>query len=79
MKLAMCQMRMANNVAENYDKSINMFLDAVRLGADLVLFPELQVCPFFPQHEKQNVSAYEMCIGKRLNRMSEFIRTVKNN
>lgn len=62
MKLALCQMRMTEKVAENENRSIKMFKKAVSLGADLILFPEIQLCSFFPQYEKQDVSSYEMKI-----------------
>lgn len=62
MKLALCQMYMSDKMQENYDKSIRMFKEAVSLGADLILFPEIQLCRFFPQYEKQNVADYRMGI-----------------
>lgn len=49
MKIALFQMQMSDDVAKNYQKSIAAIKDAARDGADIILFPELQFCKFFPQ------------------------------
>ena len=56
MKLAMAQMSMTGSMDENLKKSL-AFCDAAA-GSDLLFFPEIQLCPFFPQYEKKNVDAY---------------------
>lgn len=56
MKIALGQMAMTNNVKENLEKTLS-FCDKAK-GSDLVLFPEVQLAPFFPQYEKQNVDEY---------------------
>lgn len=58
MKLAMAQMAMTPDVAENLKTSLE-YCDAAR-GCDLLFFPEIQLSPFFPQYEKQNVDRYCM-------------------
>ena len=56
MKLAMAQMAMSTDMAENLKKSLRFCEEAK--GSDLLFFPESQLCPFFPQYEKKNVDAY---------------------
>ncbi|MCD8323463.1 MAG: carbon-nitrogen hydrolase family protein [Clostridiales bacterium] len=56
MKIALFQMTMGMNMAENLKKCISALQDAAQCGADLILYPELTLLPFFPQYEKQNVS-----------------------
>ena len=56
MKLAMAQMAMSTDMAENLKKSLRFCEEAK--GSDLLFFPEIQLCPFFPQYEKRNVDAY---------------------
>ena len=56
MKLAMAQMAMSTDMAENLKKSLRFCEEAK--GARPAVFPEIQLCPFFPQYEKRNVEAY---------------------
>lgn len=60
MKLALAQMKMKREVAANYRKSLDLLARAKRHGADLILFPEIQCSPFFPQYESGEVSDYVM-------------------
>lgn len=71
MKIALCQMRMSDVLQENYEKSIKLFKDAADAGAELIVFPEIQLCKFFPQYEKKDVSAYKMDID------TPFIRELR--
>ncbi|MCD8218135.1 MAG: carbon-nitrogen hydrolase family protein, partial [Clostridiales bacterium] len=56
MKIALFQMKMESDMAENLKKCLSALKDAAQNGADLILYPELSLLPFFPQYEKQNVS-----------------------
>lgn len=58
MKLAMAQMSMTSDIAENLKTSLE-YCDAAR-GCDLLFFPEIQLSPFFPQYEKRDVERYCM-------------------
>ena len=58
MKIAMAQMRMSENMDENLQKTIRLIREAGSQGADLVLFPEIQLTSFFPQYEGRDVSEY---------------------
>ncbi|MCR5795755.1 MAG: carbon-nitrogen hydrolase family protein [Solobacterium sp.] len=53
MRLAMAQMSMKNNMNDNYKKSLTFIEKAA--GSDILLFPELQLTPFFPQISNLNV------------------------
>ena len=58
MKLAMVQMENAGSMAANLEKSVRAIHEAARNGADLVLFPEVQLTEFFPQYPGQDVAHY---------------------
>jgi len=62
MRLALCQMKMSDSMQDNLQKSLTAIEEAAKQGADLILFPEIQLCPFFPQYEKLDVSEYAMPI-----------------
>lgn len=55
MKLALCQMSMSENETENLAKGLAALREAAAEGADLILYPELQLHRFFPQYEKLDV------------------------
>jgi predicted amidohydrolase len=48
MKIALAQMAMTENIEANLKKSLALIEQAAAKGADLVLFPEIQLSPFFP-------------------------------
>lgn len=50
MRLAMAQMRMTDSMRDNLDRTLRMMGQAKQAGADLVLFPEVQLSPFFAKH-----------------------------
>lgn len=58
MKLAIAQMGNAGSPAENLEKSLEMIRQAAEKGADLILFPEVQLTEFFPQYPGQDATAY---------------------
>lgn len=58
MKIAMAQMQMCDNLSENLEKSISYMKLAKQKGADLILFPEIQLSPFFPQFEGRDASRW---------------------
>jgi predicted amidohydrolase len=58
MKLAMFQMENAGTVQANLEKSLGAIRDAAAQGADLILFPEVQLTEFFPQYPGRDVSEY---------------------
>lgn len=60
MKLAFAQMKMGSSIEQNLAKSIAFMERAAAAGAELILFPELQLTPFFPQYEKADALPYLM-------------------
>ncbi|MGN0659312.1 MAG: carbon-nitrogen hydrolase family protein [Emergencia sp.] len=58
MKLAMAQMRMIEDMERNLKESVRYMKAAKKAGADLILFPEVQLSPFFAQKEKQDASRW---------------------
>lgn len=48
MRLALIQMSDSGSMESNIEKSINSVKEAASQGADLVLFPEVQLTEFFP-------------------------------
>ena len=60
MKLALYQMKMSDDMYQNQRKTLAAIERAAAEGADLILFPEIQYGPFFPQNEKQDVTRFRM-------------------
>ena len=58
MKLALAQMKMAKDIEHNLFKTLGLIHEAGVRGADLILFPEIQLTPFFPQYQGMDVSNY---------------------
>ena len=56
MKLAMAQMHMEQSMERNLARTLE-FCRAAE-GSELLFFPEIQLSPFFPQYEKQDVTDY---------------------
>ena len=62
MKIALAQMRMSSDMETNYQKSLSFIRKAAERGVELVMFPEIQLTPFFPQYENKDVSDYVMTL-----------------
>ena len=60
MNIAIAQMRMSEDMAANLNKTLAKIEAAAAQGADLILFPEIQLSPFFPKHPGQDASRYRM-------------------
>ena len=45
---------------ENLEKSLALIRRAAGAGAELIVFPEIQLSPFFPQYEKQDASRWAL-------------------
>ena len=61
-------MKNAGALSENLEKSIRAMEEIARCGADLILFPEVQLTEFFPQYPGQDVFGY------RVGRNSEIVK-----
>ena len=62
MRIALVQMKNEGNIRENLNKSIHYIQEASENNANLILFPEVQLSEFFPQHEERDVSQYRLDI-----------------
>lgn len=62
MRLAMVQMSNSGSVEKNMEKSLYAIAEAAEKGAELVLFPEVQLTEFFPQYPGMDVSHYAVFI-----------------
>ena len=60
MILALAQMKMAQDVEANYQKTLQLIKEAAAGGASLIVFPEIQLSPFFPQFPDQDVLEFVM-------------------
>lgn len=65
MKIALAQMKMQENSEHNLKVSLQMMEEAALNNADLILFPELQFYPFFPQYQGMNIAQYALDIDHR--------------
>ncbi len=65
MRIALAQMKNEGTMQENLEKSIGYIKKAAEHGADLVLFPEVQLTEFFPQYEGRDVRAYRLTSGSQ--------------
>lgn len=50
MKIALYQMKMDDSTDINLQKSLDALAKAAEAGANLIVYPELQLSPFFPQY-----------------------------
>lgn len=60
MKIALAQIKVNGDVEKNYIKALNYIKEASKQNAALILFPELQLYPFFPQHSNKKVDEYAL-------------------
>ena len=58
MNIAAVQMSMIENMEGNFRKSIKYLHAAKEQGADIVLYPEIQLSPFFPQYESYDADKF---------------------
>lgn len=66
MKLAMYQMSNAGSMEKNLQKSLQAIETSAAEGADLILFPEVQLTEFFPQHPGQDATGYGVTIDSEI-------------
>jgi predicted amidohydrolase len=56
-------MSMMDRIQKNMEKSFDLLKEAAENQADLVLFPEIQLCPFFPQYKGGEAKRYGMPVN----------------
>ncbi len=78
MRLALVQMPNYGSVKLNLNRSLQAIETASEQGAELVLFPEVQLTEFFPQYQGLDVSKYAVSIdGEIVNRFCDICRKNK--
>ena len=78
MRLALVQMPNYGSKDENLYKSLQAIEIASKQGADLVLFPEVQLTEFFPQYPGQDVHKYAVTIeGETVKKFCDICRNNK--
>ena len=63
MRLAMAQMHMEENIHKNLETSLEMMRAAKRKHADLILFPEIQLSPFFPKYAGRDADRWVLTLN----------------
>lgn len=76
-KIAMYQMANEGSVEQNLRKSLTAIQKASEEGADLILFPEVQLMEFFPQYRHKDVSGYSCEIDSEI--IFAFRRSCREN
>ncbi len=77
MKLALSQMSNAGSIELNLEKSIHAIVTAAANGADMILFPEVQLTEFFPQYSGLDVSQYGFGMESEI--VQAFQKACKDN
>lgn len=77
MRLAMVQMSNSGSIKLNFEKSIAAIREAAENGAELVLFPEVQLTEFFPQYRNKDVSDYAITLDSEI--VKGFCNVCKDN
>jgi len=76
--IALAQLAAAPRLEDNLEKSVKLIGEAARRGADLVLFPEINLSPFFPAQRGVDASQYLLSIDDSpIDRLREACREAK--
>lgn len=62
MRIAMAQMKNCGSREANLKKSLALLRQAAEEGADLILYPEVQLSEFFAQYPGRDISDYGMAL-----------------
>ena len=62
MRLGLSQMHMEEDLQKNLETTLGMMRKAKEAHADLILFPEIQLSPFFPKDPEQDVSRWVLTL-----------------
>ncbi|MDD6551499.1 MAG: hypothetical protein PUF16_06930 [Lachnospiraceae bacterium] len=84
MKIALAQMQMDIDKKVNEKKSLTLAAQAAKTGADLLLYPELTLTPFFPQYpsrllEGMGISPEAFSIEKNADILTQFADAAREN
>ena len=62
MKIALLQLKIEDSIEANLETGLKAMREAASNGAEMIVFPELQFSPYFPQFPNQDASRYLMTI-----------------
>jgi predicted amidohydrolase len=62
MRIALAQYALGAEMNPNFSKALYFMASAGRDAAELIIFPELCMSPFFPQYARQDVSRYAITV-----------------
>lgn len=62
MKIALCQIAIGENETENLERELAALEQAAACGAELIVYPELQLHRFFPQYAGLDAADKLLCI-----------------
>lgn len=62
MKIAIAQFELSKNSDLNFEKAVESIINAARKNVKLIVFPELQFSPFFPQYKDYKADKYALPI-----------------
>lgn len=77
MKLALCQMQMSVDEGENLSRSLATLTEAAAAGANLIVYPELQLHRFFPQYPGRDVK--DKLLGVESSVVRQFQAACRHN
>ena len=63
MKIALAQYALDADLKRNLTKALHLMNEASRQAAQMIVFPELCLSPFFPQYAGQDASRYAVTLG----------------
>jgi predicted amidohydrolase len=66
MRIALIQLRVEKNMAQNSETTLHFLGQAAEKGAKLICYPEIQLTPFFPQFPKTDASMYALAINHQI-------------
>lgn len=71
MLIALAQLAFGRDIKENLTRNLHVMGEASRGGADIIVFPELCLSPFFPRIAGQDASRYAMRLD------SEYVHLIR--
>ena len=76
-QIALYQSENKGSIDANLEAGITAIKEAAASGADMILFPEVQLTEFFPQYPGQDVSSYACEIDGEI--MQKFRTACRDN
>jgi predicted amidohydrolase len=78
MRIALAQYALGAEIEPNHTKVLDFMITAGRHAAQLIIFPELCMSPFFPQYARRDVSRYAITLDdERIQQIQAMCRRLK--